>query len=166
MTEKEPVTLAVHLDLSGGTWSVASVSGAFEVAPLIQSQPHDLDKWSEGSSDEQISFLRHRIAGILQQGADRLWGRQQKAQLFAIDFSYEDSPASGEIVDRVAQHFCTWLLKPPVMCLCVRENGTLRCIASNTDDADLEGLTAAVQQIRSQAGQTDLWEHALPRPPR
>jgi len=164
VTEKEPVTLAAHLNLSAGSWSVASVNGSFEIAPLVQSQPHDLATWQQGSFDEQVSFLRHRIAGLLQRGSDRLWGRQQKAQLFMIDFWYEKDDASNEVITSVAQHFCTWMLKPPVICVRLRTDGVLGCIASNTSYDQLNDIAASLQTIRTLARQPELWELA-PAPP-
>lgn len=164
MTQKEPVTLAAHLNLCDGTWSVASVNRSFEIAPLIQSQPHDLDPWRIGSFDEQVTFLRHRIAGLLQRGSDRLWGRQQKAQLFTIDYWYEENEASLAVVTSVAQHFCTWMLKPPVICVRLSADGALDCIATNTSYEDLSDIASALQEIRIQAAQPDLWELAPARP--
>lgn len=163
MTEKEPVTLAVHLDLTRRTWSVASVNVEFEVVPLVQSQPDDLAPWSEGTVDEQVSFLRHRIAGVLQRGADRLWGRQQKARLFAIAFLCEDNKAANDIVDSVAQHFCTWMLKPPVVCLRFQDDNVVQQIAANTSCHDLDDLAGALRQIHTLMGQPDLWDFAPSR---
>ncbi len=162
MTEKEPVTLVAHLDLSSEFWSVASVNSSFDVAPIIQSQPSDLEPWGDGTLDEQLSFLRHRIAGILQRGTDRLWGRQQKAQLFVVGFRCDDNPATREVVAKVSEHFCTWMLKPPIICLCVQGDGTLECIASNTASDEYGSFAAVLQEIRTLANESELWELAPP----
>lgn len=162
MTEMEPVTLVAHLDLPNESWSVASVNSSFDVAPIIQSQPNDLAPWSDGTLDEQLSFLRHRIAGILQRGADRLWGRQQKAQMFVVDFRCDDNLATREVVAKVSEHFCTWMLKPPVICLSIQQDGTLDCIASNTSSDEFGSFAAVLQEIRTLANQTEHWELAPP----
>jgi hypothetical protein len=162
VTQKEPVTLAAHLNLFNGTWSVASVNRSFEIAPLVQSHPHDLDPWCTGPFDNQVTFLRHRIAGLLQRGSDRLWGRQQKAQLFTIDYFFEEDEASLEVITSVAHHFCTWMLKPPVVCLRLDADGALNCIASNTSHDEFSDIASALQEIRTQADQPGLWELAPP----
>ena len=102
---KELVILAAQFDLVACRWSVASIDDQSVVDPLVQSLPDDLLNYRSGTFDERTSFLRHRIAGALQRGNDRLWGQQRKSELFAIEFATESVAVDGELIRRVAEHF-------------------------------------------------------------
>ena len=135
-TPKKLVILAAQFDLVACRWSVASIDDDGVVDPLVQSLPNDLVNYRSGTFDERLSFLRHRIAGVLQRGTDRLWGLQRKAELFAIEFATESVAIDGELIRRVAEHFCMWMVKPPVVCLQLESGTTLSVLVSNADAPD------------------------------
>lgn len=164
MARKELVILATQLDLITRRWSIASIDAAGAVAPLLQSAANDLANYATGSLDERMSFLRHRIAGALQQGADRLWGRTQKAELFAIEFTPADTSEDATIISRVSEHFCVWMVRPPVVCLQAADDGPPSVVASNDQSADLDRISSGLSAMRPLTHQTDLWE-PVPTPP-
>jgi hypothetical protein len=65
--------------------------------------------------DDQVSFLRHRLSGVLQRGCDRLWARRKKpCQLvFVLERPLDQDP--DELTPRVAEHFVEWLSNPPLV---------------------------------------------------
>jgi len=162
MTEKEQVVLAAYLDLDDSIWSVAAIDQQKTVTPLVQSQSGDLKSWVTGNPDERTSFLRHRIAGVLQRGTDRLWGNRQKARLFCILFPTMTEHTDGDIIQSVAQHFCTWLLKPPVVCLQYSDGRQLVELASNSEEPHADELTTAFAELQTLAANAAGWELAPP----
>lgn len=158
MTQKELVILAAQLDLAAGRWSVASIDAGGCVDPLVQSAVNDLAKHTIGSDDEKTSFLRHRIAGAIQRGADRLWGLTRKAELFAIQFIPVSATQDSDLIARVADHFCTWMVKPPVVCLQTDDDGSVSLLASNTEEHDLQRITVGLTAMRPLTSQEHLWE--------
>ena len=162
MSEKEQVVLMAHLNLDDCVWSVAAIDQQQSVMPLVQSQPGDLKAWRAGNLDEQTSFLRHRIAGILQRGSDRLWGQNRKARLFCIVFPTMTEHTDNDVIPSVAQHFCTWLLKPPVVCLQYSDSGELALLTSNTHEVDTDDFAAPVAELQTLAAEFTGWELAPP----
>ncbi|MEO2032930.1 MAG: hypothetical protein ABGZ35_12660 [Planctomycetaceae bacterium] len=158
---KELVILAAQFDLVACRWSVASIDDQSVVDPLVQSLPDDLLNYRSGTFHERTSFLRHRIAGALQRGNDRLWGQQRKSELFAIEFATESVAVDGELIRRVAEHFCSWMVKPPVVCLQLELGTTLSMLASNADTPDQQRIAAGLTTMRPLTQQSDRWE----RPP-
>jgi len=158
MTEKERVILAAQFDLVACRWSMASIDNQGTVVPLIQSVIGDLAAHRSGTFDERTSFLRHRIAGALQRGSDRLWGRSQKAELFAIEFSPQDVNHDAELIQRVAEHFCVWMVKPPVICLQTESHDGSSILAMNTESADQSRINTGLSTMRPLTSQSDLWE--------
>ena len=75
---KTPVILAVFLETKKFRWfaSVIDLQGA--CTPLIRSAEGNLATYLELPFDEQVSFLRHRLSGVLQRTFDRIWKREQK----------------------------------------------------------------------------------------
>ncbi len=164
MKQKELVILAVQLDLVACRWSIASIDAAGSVDPLIQSTAGDLNRHATGSLDERTSFLRHRIAGALQRGADRLWGLARKAESFAIEFTPAQRNNDSELISRVAEHFCTWMVKPPVVCLQTEPDGPPSVLAANLEAPDLPRISLGLETMRPLATQADLWETAPEAP--
>lgn len=162
MTQKELVILALQLNLPTGRWSIASIDASGSVDPLVQSVAGDLDQHTVGTDDQRTSFLRHRIAGALQRGADRLWGLTRKSELFAIEFQPVRPAQDEDLIVRVADHFCTWMVKPPVVCLNSEPDGSLSTLASNTDQLDLQRITLGLTTMRPLTDQAELWEAAPP----
>ena len=76
MTDKEPVLLTVLIDTSRLRWYVAGIRLDGEPLPLLRSEAGNLSPYLGIPFDDQVSFLRHRLSGVLQRGCDRLWGRQ------------------------------------------------------------------------------------------
>lgn len=148
MTPKELVILAAQIDLPGCCWSVGSIDAAAHIDPLVQSPLDDIVRYKPVSTEERISFLRHRIAGALQKGTDRLWGRERKAELIAIEFATADAAEEVELVSRVAEHFCVWMVRPPVICLHVKAGAASSVLASNTDSADLNRIRTGLAAMR------------------
>lgn len=112
--DKQPVLLVVALQPEKLRWFVVAISHAGELTPLFRSEDGNLQPYVDAEPDQQVTFLRHRLAGVLQRGCDRLWPRQQKADqiVFLSDRHFEDdNPA---LTRRVADHFATWMLNPPV----------------------------------------------------
>jgi hypothetical protein len=158
MKEKELVILAAQFDLVACRWSIASIDAAGEIDPLVQSAANDLAFYRQGTFDEQTSFLRHRIAGVLQKGSDRLWGRARKAELFAIEFSPTGVATDSELIARVAEHFCMWMVKPPVICLQVDTDNTLSILAANIESPDQQRICSGLTAMRPLTAQPGLWE--------
>jgi hypothetical protein len=115
METKEPVLLVVLITTADFRWHVAGISLAGAPLPLLQSEPGNLNAYLGGTDDEQLSFLRHRLSGVLQRGCDRLWGRQKKPCqiVFVADGPFAQAPA--ELTRRVAEHFVQWMTSPPVV---------------------------------------------------
>ena len=164
MTEKELVILAARMDFVSCRWSLASIDAEGGVDPLIQSAVNDLAKHAAGTLDERTSFLRHRIAGALQRGADRLWGLTRKAETFAIEFAPARLPDDSELISRVAEHFCTWMVKPPVVCVQTDQGGATSLLATNVDSPDLSRINRGLTVMRPLTEQEDLWETAPAAP--
>ena len=115
MTAKEPVLLTVLIETASLRWYVAGISLAGEALPLLKSEAGNLSPYLGVPFDEQVSFLRHRLSGVLQRGCDRLWGRQKKPCqiVFVADGPFVQ--ASAELTARVAEHFVEWMTRPPVV---------------------------------------------------
>ena len=158
MTPKELVILAAQFDLVTCRWSVASIDAAGVVDPLVQSAAEDLALCSLGTFDEQTSFLRHRIAGALQRGSDRMWGRRRKSELFAIEFLTADNARDGELIARVAQHFCLWMVKPPVVCLQGEPGQAPSVLVTNAESPDKERIVAGLTNMRALTPEAQRWE--------
>lgn len=163
-TLKEPVILAAQFDLRASRWSVAAIDHAAVVDPLLQSAPLDLDSCRAGSLDERTSFLRHRIAGALQRGSDRLWGTKRRSELFAIEFATANRANDDELIERVADHFCGWMVRPPVVCLQHTPGEPLSVLASNADAPDQQRIAAGLTTMRPLTQQPEHWEQLPARP--
>jgi hypothetical protein len=114
MTTKEPVLLLVLIQTAQLRWYVAGVSLTGEATPLLTCEIGNLRPYLGLPFDEQVSFLRHRLSGVLQRGCDRLWGRQKKPChiVFVADGLFVD--AAPELTLRVAEHFVEWMTSPSV----------------------------------------------------
>ena len=114
MATKAPVVLVVLVDGPRLRWLVASIDLDGTVAPLVRSEEGDLATYQGLDFDEQLSFLRHRLCGVVQRGCDRLWPVGKKACQFAVLFVGPLPGAPAELIPRVADHFVEWMLNPPV----------------------------------------------------
>ena len=125
-------------------WYVAGIDLEGRVVPLICSQAGDLAGYVDQPFGEQVSFLRHRLAGVLQRGCDRLWGRNMKPCqiVFVADDVFCD--AGPELTQRVADHFVEWLSRPPVVFFVSKKT-------AGTEPADLMRLAGELTTERHQA---------------
>ena len=114
MTAKEPMLLTVLIETAELRWYVAGIGLAGEPLPLLRSEPGNLSPYVGVAFDEQVSFLRHRLSGVLQRGCDRLWGRDRKACQFVFVFEGLLPEPTGRLTQAVAEHFAMWMLNPPV----------------------------------------------------
>src|SRR5580704_9209886 len=114
MPPKEPVLLTILIETGRLRWYVAGIALDGAATPLICSEPGNLSPYVGVPLDEQVNFLRHRFAGVLQRGCDRLWGRQQKPCqiIFVADGPFIE--ADPELARHVAEHFVAWMSNPPV----------------------------------------------------
>jgi hypothetical protein len=159
MGAKEPVLLTVFVETAGLRWFVAGIDANGGAIPLVCSESGNLTPYLGTPLDEQVSFLRHRFAGVLQRGCDRLWGRQQKPFqiVFVTDAPFAQAPP--ELTRRVAEHFVAWMTNPRVVFFAGRGGNSpmataaLELVAGALDsnwqsafEAGLPKIVAAVQQ--------------------
>jgi hypothetical protein len=169
MTAKEPMLLTVLIETADLRWYVAAIGLAGEPLPLLMSEIGNLIPYVGVAFDEQVSFLRHRLAGALQRGCDRLWGRQKKPChiVFVADGPFAQAPP--ELTPRVAEHFVEWMTSPPVVFFTRdwRSGGRgqlmLRRVAGELADPYAAPLHAGLAAILGTLGQPDIWELAAPK---
>jgi hypothetical protein len=170
MTEKQTVLLTVLVDTAERRWFVAGITHRGQAVPLMCSEAGNLDPYVGVVFDEQVSFLRHRLSGVLQRGCDRLWGRQMKPCqiVFVADDEFQNT--SSDLTQRVADHFVEWMSKPPVAFFTC-ENGwstsvglTLNQLAGNLDQADQQALAEGLPRLIAALDDRDLWEVVPNRP--
>jgi hypothetical protein len=170
MTNKELVLLTVFVETGQRRWFVAGIKQSGELVPLMCSEPGNLDPYLEVEFDNQVSFLRHRLCGVLQRGCDRLWGQQLKPRqiVFIADADFE--PANPDLTQRVAEHFVEWMTNPPVVfftCVDDISNGaelTLIKIAGELDHADRTALETGLLRLIEATQESSLWELATTKP--
>jgi hypothetical protein len=164
MTDKEPMLLTVLIETSCLRWYVAGIDLAGEPLPLLRSETGNLSPYLGLPFDEQVSFLRHRLSGVLQRGCDRLWGRQKKPCqiVFVADGPFVQ--ADAELTVRVAEHFVEWMTRPPVVFFTAArgfaspEPPVLEHVAGEVDDALRAALDAGLTALRDALHQPDAWE--------
>ena len=161
MTEHEPVLLAIYLDLTVDAWFLATGDGIGNVTPLLRSQDDDLAAWRKGTHEERMSFLRHRIAGALQRGATIIFPQNRKVSAFTVCFPQVSNEADRSVLYGVADHFCVWMIRPPVICV-EHTDSELTVLASTALETDLERLTIMMNYIRNQTTNTNHWQSAPP----
>jgi hypothetical protein len=117
MTSKENVLLTVLIHTTQLQWHVAGMRLDGTSVPLMRSEASNLRPYIGVPFDEQVNFLRHRLSGVLQRGCDRLWGRNLKPKqiVFLVDGPFIEAPS--ELTESVAEHFVTWMTRPPVVFL-------------------------------------------------
>ena len=161
MTEHEPVFLAIYLDLTIDAWFLATGDDIGNVTPLLRSQNGDLAAWRKGTHEERVSFLRHRIAGALQRGATIIFPQNRKASAFTVCFPQVSNKADQAVLHGVADHFCVWMIRPPVICV-EHTASELTVLASTALKTDLERLSIAMNYIRDQTTNINNWQSAAP----
>jgi hypothetical protein len=166
MTQKEPVLLTVLIETSELRWFIAGISLNGEAIPLMRSAPGNLRPYVGNAFDEQVSFLRHRLSGVLQRGCDRLWGRAKKPchVVFVADACFEHAPA--ELIERVAEHFVIWMTSPPVAFF-ISDNRfptdkafALRNLAGELPESYRTALDAGLPVLSAARESSNVWEEA------
>lgn len=163
MATREPVLLTVLIETQAQRWNVAGIPFTGRPFVLIRSQLGNLDQYLGLGFDEQVSFLRHRLAGVLQRGCDRLWGRDQKPShiLFVTDGLFAQS--DPDLTHRVANHFATWMTSPPVAFYIADggfANGSLQLIAGEQPKGADAIVRAGIMTLSAAVAQDDGWEVA------
>jgi hypothetical protein len=166
MATKEPVLLTVLIETAELRWSVAGISLQGEPIPLMQSEAGNLDEYIGVPFDEQTSFLRHRLSGVLQRGCDRLWGRQKKPChiVFVTDGPFVQ--ATDELTPHVAEHFVQWMASPPVAFFSSdkgfgpAQNLSLSKVAGDLDGPYRDSLDAGLPELLALVGDSSVWEIA------
>src|SRR5271154_150870 len=104
MQSKSPVALIVLVEKPRLRWFAAGLSlECGEVIPLLRSEEGDLAPYREGDVEQQLTFLRHRLCGVLQRASDRLWARELKPCQFVVLFPQRLD--DGDLTQRLADHF-------------------------------------------------------------
>lgn len=170
MTDKEPVLLTVLIETAALRWHVAGIDLAGQPLPLLVSEPGNLRPYLGIPFDEQVSFLRHRLSGVLQRGCDRLWGRQKKPCqiVFVADGPFAE--ASAELTPRVAEHLVEWMTRPPVVFFTWASGlrsplpPALDCVAGELDAPLRQALDAGLTALNQAWDQPDAWELVHTKP--
>ncbi|WP_182865301.1 hypothetical protein [Stieleria mannarensis] len=170
MTDKVPVLLTVLVETATRRWSVSGITPDDQGVPLMCTEPGDFEPVVGETLDEQTSYLRHRLSGVLQRGCDRLWGRQMKPRqiVFVADDGMQRSHPN--LTQRVADHFAEWMTSPPVaffVCTGGWDDGaelTLDRIAGDLDPADQNRLIQTLPQLIKTLENRQAWEFAVSNP--
>ncbi len=158
MATKEPTVLVVLVESAPLRWSLAAIGHDGAVTPLVRSENGDLAAYQGVGFDDQVSFLRHRLCGVLQRGCDRLWPVGKKACQFVILFDRDLPGTTEELTRRVAEHFAEWMLNPPAVAYTMAGGSELRRLAGTIDGALGEVVLAAVAPLLGLAADARAWE--------
>lgn len=171
MNAKELVLLTVLIETASLRWYVAGIRLAGEPLPLLRSEAGNLSPYLGLPFDEQVSFLRHRLSGVLQRGCDRLWGRQKKPCQIVFVADGPFAQAAPELTRRVAEHFVEWMTRPAVVFFtcgdgfAAGDNLSLRTEAGELDDQLRQSLDAGLPALLAARDQPDAWELAPTKAP-
>ena len=138
---------------------------------MLKSAAGDLSPYLGVALDDQVTFLRHRLSGVLQRGCDRLWGRQKKPChiVFVADGPF--AQAAPELTRRVAEHFVEWMTRPPVAFFTCADGFaagdklSLQAVAGELDDQLRQSLDAGLPALLAARDQPDAWELAPAKAP-
>jgi hypothetical protein len=169
LSSKEPVLLTVLIETAKLRWYVAGIDLDGAAIPLMCSEEGNLSAYLGDPFDEQVTFLRHRLSGVLQRGCDRLWGRQKKPCqiVFLTDGPFVE--AAPELTNRVAEHFVEWMTSPPVVFLTSDrrftpdETGTFRTLAGGLEPSRQTALLAGLPGLFTAMADAKAWELAPPK---
>jgi hypothetical protein len=157
MAAKEPVVLVMVVDAARLRWLVSAVGLDGAATPLVRSADGDLATCRGLAFDEQVSFLRHRLCGVLQRGCDRLWPVGRKAGQFAVVFTADLPGTTRELTRRVAEHFAEWLLSPPAV---VYFGDAGERLAGSIDAAHEQALGIGLPAVFAAAADDGAWEES------
>ncbi len=114
MSDRQKAILVVLITTREFRWHAGAITADGLAVPLLRSDQANLHHYTELESDEQVSFLRHRLAGVLQRGCDRLFARHMKANHFLLIADGRFVEADPAITQRLADHFVQWMINPPI----------------------------------------------------
>ncbi len=161
---REPVLLAVLIQPSLFSWHVAGIRRDGQPVPLMRSEENNLSDYRGLEEDAQRSFLRHRIAGVLQRGCDRLFARNMKADHFVLIADRHFPDASEALTGQLAEHFTSWMINPPVTYLLAPPGfasgslADLRLIAGDLPESIGEALEKALPGLAARLEDSAAWE--------
>ncbi|WP_442511129.1 hypothetical protein SH528x_002795 [Novipirellula sp. SH528] len=164
MSDRQLAPLVVLIDTSNCLWHAGTFDASSQPVPLIRSDSGNLDAYKGQPFDEQISFLRHRLAGVLQRGCDRLFSRQMKASHFVLIADGDFPEADESVTPRLAEHFVQWMMNPPVVYLRapqgfdVQDAGDLEVIAGDFPTEIASTVQTGLSQLVTLQSDSDLWE--------
>lgn len=162
MSQKEPVLLVVLIETAALRWFVGGIDLEGQPQPILRSEPGNLRPYLGREIDDQVSFLRHRLAGVLQRGCDRLWGVARKPCqiVFVADALYPD--ADADLSRRVAQNFVEWMSRPPVAYFLgsPADGNRLELVAGSIEEPHRAALESGLQRMWDLAEDESQWELA------
>ncbi len=164
MSERQPATFLVLIETQRQRWYAAAADVAGQAIPLMRSENGNLDAYVGLEFDEQISFLRHRLAGVLQRGCDRLYARQLKAQQFVLVADGDFPTADPGVTEALAEHFVQWMINPPVVYLRtpgqfeIHSDDDLEVIAGELSPEATPGIRAILRDLVAKRSRPDDWE--------
>ena len=165
MDSKEPVLLTILVETASLRWFVGGIGLDGKELPLLRSANGDLSPYQGVDEAEQLSFLRHRLCGVLQRGCDRLWARQLKPChiVFVTDGPFPR--ASPDLAARLAQHLKEWLWNPPVVFYTQSEaTPALTRLAGEIPSEFQSALDDGLPKLWQAMHQADRWEQAPAKP--
>ena len=163
-SEKVPVLLTVLVETGRFRWYVAGVGLDGTSIPLLCSETGNLLPCLGVSLDEGITFLRHRLSGVLQRGCDRLWGRQMKPCQIVLIADGAFAQAEPDLFKKVGEHFAAWMTKPPVVTFMshggslLQERVSLDLVAGDIDPSLRQGLEAGLPRLFTALQDNEAWE--------
>jgi hypothetical protein len=168
MSSKEPVLLTVLIQTEPRRWFVGGIDFNGRSLPLLRSVMGDFDEYQGLPFDEQVGFLRHRFASVLQQGCDRLWHHQKKPAciVFVADGPFEST--QPDLSQRVAEHFVTWMTNPPVAFLSSTDGSlghALQILAGELTQQQQDIFDLGLPEMVAQIVIEELWEESRRRMP-
>jgi hypothetical protein len=165
MESRTPVLLVVQVETVRLRWFVAALGLDGQLTPLLCSEVGDLDKYKTLDFDEQVAFLRHRFCGVLQRGCDRLYPRGLKASHFVFLFEEPLPEPTGELTERVAEHFAVWMLNPPaVVFLQADAASRLVKVAGDLDAPLTDLLQTRLSYLLAARNDAAAWELSRKKP--
>ncbi len=114
MGDRERALFVVLIQPACFCWHAGGIRSSGEAIPLLRSEPDDLIDYQQLELDAQLSFLRHRFAGVLQRGCDRLFTREMRANHFVLIADGHFRKASEALTERLGKHLTEWMMNPPV----------------------------------------------------
>lgn len=174
MRDREPALLVVLIETVPLRWYAVAIGADGRVIPLLRSEDGNLDQYRGLEPDAQLSFLRHRVAGVLQRGCDRLYPKGMKVSHFLLIADGHYPNAAEETTPGLAKHFVEWMINPPVTYLLHRGGFTqqpaavaledLVIIAGDLPDEIDSALKNNWPEIIDLVAQPDRWE-LIAKPP-